>query len=103
MPLLTWQLWLARESVIDNPLPWQKSIVSKLTPGRVAKVFGRSFGGYWYTRPISAHPVERPRGGLKGKPESVEFAIQLSKKVLPSRNNNNQSRLDPLTFLFRRV
>jgi hypothetical protein len=37
MPLLTWQLWLARELVIDNPLPWQKSIANKLTPGRVAQ------------------------------------------------------------------
>ena len=45
MPLLTWQLWLAREIVIDDPLPWQKLIVNKLTPGRVARVFGRSFGG----------------------------------------------------------
>ncbi len=25
MPLLSWQLWLAREIVQDNPLPWQKS------------------------------------------------------------------------------
>ncbi len=34
MPLLSWQLWLARESVLDNPLPWQKSQI-ELTPGRV--------------------------------------------------------------------
>ncbi|MEO1765513.1 MAG: hypothetical protein AAFR83_27235, partial [Cyanobacteria bacterium J06629_18] len=31
MPLITWQLWLARDIVKDNPLPWQK-IVPKLTP-----------------------------------------------------------------------
>ncbi len=37
MPLLTWQLWLAREIVIENPLPWQKSIANTLTPGRVAQ------------------------------------------------------------------
>jgi hypothetical protein len=24
MPLITWQLWLARDIVRDNPLPWQK-------------------------------------------------------------------------------
>jgi hypothetical protein len=24
LPLLTWQLWLARDIVTDNPLPWQK-------------------------------------------------------------------------------
>lgn len=37
MPLLTWQLWLAREIVIENPLPWQKSTANNLTPGRVAQ------------------------------------------------------------------
>ena len=23
-PIVTWQLWLAREIIEDNPLPWQK-------------------------------------------------------------------------------
>ena len=41
MPLLTWQLWLAREIVQDNPLPWQKpQPAGHLTPGRVAQAFG---------------------------------------------------------------
>ena len=41
MPLLTWQLWLAREIVQDNPLPWQKPLPqNSLTPGRVALGFG---------------------------------------------------------------
>lgn len=39
MPLITWELWLARDIVADNPLPWQKSI-DKLTPGRVAQAMG---------------------------------------------------------------
>jgi hypothetical protein len=39
MPLITWELWLARDIVNDNPLPWQKSI-TKLTPGRVAQAMG---------------------------------------------------------------
>jgi hypothetical protein len=38
MPLLTWQLWLAKDLVIDCPLPWQKKM-TKLTPGRVADSF----------------------------------------------------------------
>ena len=38
MPLMSWELWLARDIVADNPLPWQKSI-PKLTPGRVAQAF----------------------------------------------------------------
>ncbi|MDJ0716385.1 MAG: hypothetical protein QNJ54_19610 [Prochloraceae cyanobacterium] len=40
MPILTWQLWLAREIIEDNPLPWQKpQSTEKLTPGRVAQSF----------------------------------------------------------------
>jgi hypothetical protein len=39
MPLMTWELWLGRDIVADNPLPWQKSM-DKLTPGRVAQAMG---------------------------------------------------------------
>ena len=39
MPFMTWELWLARDIVADNPLPWQKSM-AKLTPGRVAQAMG---------------------------------------------------------------
>ncbi len=38
MPLLTWQLWLARGEVQDCPLPWQKSS-SNLSFGRTANAF----------------------------------------------------------------
>lgn len=38
MPLLSWQLWLAREDCRDHPLPWQ-SPQSSLAPGRVAQAF----------------------------------------------------------------
>ena len=36
MPLMSWQLWLARELVIENRLPWQSATID-LTPGRVAQ------------------------------------------------------------------
>ena len=39
MPAITWQLWLARESIGDRPLPWQKP-QSRLTPGRTALRMG---------------------------------------------------------------
>jgi hypothetical protein len=39
MPIVTWQLWLARHLVAQRPLPWQKS-QAQLTPGRVAQSFG---------------------------------------------------------------
>ncbi len=36
MPLLTWQLWLARTLVNDVRLPWQKpQTAGRRTPGRV--------------------------------------------------------------------
>jgi hypothetical protein len=36
MPFLTWELWLARALVADNPLPWQKP-QTFLSPGRVCQ------------------------------------------------------------------
>ncbi len=36
MPLLTWELWLARPVVEDNPLRWQKPLAC-LSPGRVCQ------------------------------------------------------------------
>jgi hypothetical protein len=38
MPLLSWQLWLARADCVDAPLPWQ-SPQDELAPGRVAQAF----------------------------------------------------------------
>ncbi len=39
MPIMTWELWLARDIVADHPLPWQK-LLDNLTPGRVAQAMG---------------------------------------------------------------
>ncbi len=39
MPMLTWELWLARNIVLDHPLPWQKP-QKHLTPGRVCQSMG---------------------------------------------------------------
>ena len=36
MPLMSWQLWLAKDLVVEKRLPWQSAIIS-LTPGRVAQ------------------------------------------------------------------
>jgi hypothetical protein len=36
MPLMTWQLWLAKDLVEECHLPWQSQAKS-LTPGRVAQ------------------------------------------------------------------
>ncbi len=62
MPLLTWQLWLAREIIEDNPLPWQKpQLKEKLTPGRVAQ----SIPGVLAAIGTPAH-TPKPRGKSPG-------------------------------------
>jgi hypothetical protein len=60
MPLMTWELWLARDIVTDNPLPWQKSS-DKLTPGRIAQ----AMGGVLATIGTPATPP-KPRGKSPG-------------------------------------
>jgi hypothetical protein len=42
MPLVTWELWLARPLVSDKPLPWQKP-QAQLTPGRVRQSLAAVF------------------------------------------------------------
>ena len=69
MPLITWQLWLARDIVKDNPLPWQKT-VPKLTPGRVAQ----SIGGILAVIHTPAKPA-KPRGKSPGwEPEQTRLS-----------------------------
>jgi hypothetical protein len=50
MPLMTWELWLARDIVADNPLPWHKPI-AQLTLLSGCSGNGWSFRHDWYTRP----------------------------------------------------
>ena len=77
MPLVTWQLWLAREIIEDSPLPWQKpQPKEKLTPGRVAQSFSRLLVAI-------GTPAQSPQlrgkspGWLKGKirPKKTRFPI----------------------------
>ncbi len=50
MPILTWQLWLARAIVEDNPLPWQKpQPLDKLTPSPSGTRLSRTFSPYRHT------------------------------------------------------
>lgn len=60
MPIITWELWLARDIVSDNPKTSQKSI-DKLTPGRVAQAMG---GVLTAIGTPALHPL--PRGKSPG-------------------------------------
>lgn len=62
MPLMTWELWLARDIVSDSPLPWQKR-QTKLTPGRVSQ----ALGGVLALIGTPAQPP-KPRGKSPGWP-----------------------------------
>lgn len=63
MPLITWELWLARSIGVDKPLPWQKT-QTEMTPGRVAQ-------GMSYIFPRIGTPAQmpKPRGNAPGWPK----------------------------------
>jgi hypothetical protein len=60
MPLLSWQLWLARNEVQDSPLPWQKSL-RNLSPGRTANAFAAVLAVIG-----TPAPAPKPRGKSPG-------------------------------------
>lgn len=60
MPVLSWQLWLARPLVRQAPLPWQK-LLSVPSPGRVADSFATVLA-----RIGSPAPDPKPRGKSPG-------------------------------------
>ena len=78
MPLLTWQLWLARPLIIDNPLPWQKPQLYP-TPQRVLQ----GMGGLLMQ---IGTPTRRPKprgtspGWPKGQPRKRAPRYQVVKK-----------------------
>ena len=63
MPLLTWELWLARPLVSDKPLPWQKP-QTVLTPGRVRQSLGALF-----VQIGTPTQMPKPRGKSPGWPK----------------------------------
>ena len=87
MPLMTWELCLARDIVADNPLPWQKSL-DKLTPGRVAQAMGGVLAAIG-TPTTSPKPRGKSPGWEPGKPRSRKNRYPTVKKRL------NKPRKEP--------
>jgi hypothetical protein len=81
MPLLTWQLWLARDVVQDCPLPWQKTM-TKLTPGRVANSFALLLA-----RIGSPAPAPKPRGKSPGWPPGKKRTPRTRYPIVKKRVN----------------
>jgi hypothetical protein len=75
MPLLSWELWLARSWVQDRPLPWQKPL-PRLSPGRVCQGLGALL-------PLLGTPAQvcKPRGvapgWLKGRPRTKRLVHEV--------------------------
>ena len=90
MPLLTWQLWLARDIVNDRPLPWQKS-VTNLTPGRVAQ----SMGGVFAAIGTPSHPPKsrgKSPGWPTGQPRPRKIRCPIVKKgTTPPQKQHSKS------------
>jgi hypothetical protein len=81
MPMITWELWLARDIVADNPLPWQKSL-DKLTPGRVAQAMGLVLEGIG-TPAHSPKTRGKSPGWKTGQPRQRRIRYPVVKKTTP--------------------
>ena len=92
MPLLSWQLWLARESVIDHPLPWQK-LQTKLTPGRVAQGFARLLAAIG-TPACDPKPRGKSPGWPKGhtRPKRTRYPVVKKTASKPKKSVEQQSQ-----------
>jgi hypothetical protein len=87
MPLMSWELWLARDLVADNPLPWHRSI-PKLTPGRVAQ----AFAGVLAAIDTPAQPP-KPRGKSPGWPQGQPRSRRTRYPVVKKGFNTRKKRL----------
>lgn len=83
MPMMTWELWLAREMMVDNPLPWQKP-QANLTPGRVAQGFGTIIAMIG-TPASTPKPRGKSPGWQKGKIRTKKLRYPLAKKAVRPR------------------
>jgi len=78
MVLASWQLFLAREVVNDQPKPWQKP-QTKLTPGRVQQSLAVLLAGIG-TPACAPKPRGKSPGWEKGRPRTKRTRYPLVKK-----------------------
>lgn len=79
MPLLSWQLWLAKDGIKDCPLPWQKPS-SKLSPGRVANSFAAVLARIGTPAP-DPKPRGKSPGWTPGRPRAPRTRYPIVKKT----------------------
>jgi len=83
MPLLSWQLWLARQDCTDHPLPWQ-SPQDSLSPGRVAQAFASILAAIGTPAPAPKQRGKSP-GRAQGYHPSVRPRYPTVKKRVSKR------------------
>lgn len=88
MPLLTWQLWLARPDVQDSPLPWQKSSPN-LSPGRTANAFAQVLVVIGTPAP-APKPRGKSPGWTPGQPRSRRIRYPTVRKRFRTPKANNK-------------
>jgi hypothetical protein len=89
MPLLTGQLWLARELVADHPLPWQKSQLH-LTPGRAAQSISALFIQLG-TPAQTPKPRGKSPGWIQGQARTPRVRAPIVKKRYSKRKKQVQA------------
>jgi len=89
MPLLSWQLWLAREECMDHPLPWQAPQDS-LSPGRVAQAFAGILAAIGTPAPPPKQRGKSP-GRAKGEKPSPRPRYPTVKKRASKRKKTEHS------------
>ncbi len=79
MPVLTWQLWLARICGPDCPLPWQQTSNQALPPGRVANSFAAILARIG-TPATDPKPRRKSSGWTQGQPRFRRILYPTVKK-----------------------
>jgi hypothetical protein len=88
MPLMSWQLWLARDLVIENRLPWQSASIN-LTPGRVAQSMFSVLVDIGTPTKMPKHRGKSP-GGEKGKVRTKAPCYPTVKKRVSRRKQSSR-------------
>ena len=92
MPLMTWQLWLAKEIVEDHHLPWHKPQTNS-TPARGASVNLFTFDGDGYTHPTSPNPRKVIGLGKRSQKEQKKDLSCREKTIFTQKKHEKKGSL----------
>ncbi|HEX7976334.1 MAG TPA: NF041680 family putative transposase [Anaerolineales bacterium] len=93
MPLITWELWLARQWVLDNPLPWQKP-QARLSPGRVCQSMQNILAAIGTPTRV-CKPRGKSPGWPKGRPRKRRERCELIRSVQWKTNRTHRKPVLP--------